>query len=1375
MRTIRLIFLFVLVMVSPSAFTETNITVTEPVTVVDDFVDGVAITDDDSTITNQSDVNTEGFFSDAIVIIGDNANIFNNPGSTAGALGDQSDALAITGNAGLIINNGSASTDGDDSATLFIEGDSSFITNGTTGVVTASGNASGGMILEGNSGDVDNLGSVLTTGDNGAGMGAFGDDNGLTNAGDLTTTGTASDAMRIDGQNATIDNFSSGTVSTTGAELSNGLLIIGDGGSINNEGDVSIIGNDAGGVRILGDDGIISHSGSATSDGINAPGVIIEGLDGIISTGEDSTSSTTGDSSTGMLIVGDNGSISHAGSSTTSGFNAASLRIDGLNAELLTFTGSAVTTAGDEAPGMIIVGDNGNINHAGSSNTTGFGSDGQIIVGLDASIGTLAGSTTTTIGEESAGAIIFGDNGTITHAGSTTTSGLNAEGLVIVGQNAFIGNIADSTTTTNGDSSSGIIIFGDSGTISHSGSATTSGNGSAGLAIVGQDAFAGTSADSTTTTTGDESDGVVIFGDGGTISHAGSSTTNGVSSFGLAVIGQDAFVGTSVGSTSTANADGSAGIFISGDGGTVFHEGAATINGADSSVIAIFGNDGSVINEGSMLGTAPRNGGIQFFGSGNNATNSGTVVVEGADSEAVMITGTSNTVTNTSSGVLEAQSVSGTAVAFFDNTAADSNTLINLGVISAPASGQAVLGSDGEETIDNSGTINGNVLLGGGADTFILRDMGEVFGIIDGEAGVDSLEINTGANDRTLDGSLFAGFDLFTKSGSGTLFTTGNWDLGGGNINLAGGQIALQSGAGLIFDTITIDSGGTLSGPGTIDGDIINQGGTLTPAGTLTVLGSYTQTSGSLDFSIAGLNEGEFDVLSTTGDIDLLGGSLNVNFVGGFVPSGASGVTLLQSQGNINVDPGVAFNVGSGDIAFDFTQSVSFPIDPGTGQQIQLTSGTFNFLDTDISETPGLTGNEGSLAESFDDICVMNLAADNLTPAEQELVDACRDIRNAGNTPDQIMDALEALDTEEVTQTVNAVLLFTVPQHGNLSQRVNSLRSGSDPFKLAGVTLQYNGQEFATVDIEHFFKTLIGGAAGSDDDFSKWTVFGNANFNFGDQKATANGNGFDSKTITALLGVDYRVRDDLVVGGSVSYSNVNANFNEGGGMDLKSWAGSVFASFFSEKKYYIDVLATYGFNNLEINRHIIYNTVMGGTNRRAKSDTDGHQSSTALGVGYDFNPGAWIIGPHGGLNYTAVETDGYTEKGAGGLNLSVNKQHATSFTANLGMHVSYTFTPAWGVITPYVRADWVHEFQDDSETINVRFEADRFNNDPSNPSLPIRVETDERDSNYYVFSAGASVQLVRGVAGFINYRTTQQISNFDLTDLSWGIRLERSW
>jgi uncharacterized protein YhjY with autotransporter beta-barrel domain len=700
---------------------------------------------------------------------------------------------------------------------------------------------------------------------------------------------------------------------------------------------------------------------------------------------------------------------------------------------------------------------------------------------------------------------------------------------------------------------------------------------------------------------------------------------------------------------------------------------------------------------------------------------------------------------------------------------------------------------------NSDGTLN---LRGAGTTVTVTGAQGQVFvtndfqGAVGGGVGRLTVSENALLNVLGVNGGITAAFGtgdgLITVDHGGRIHADGIFGTSFDSFTHASqtGRVVVNDTGVIEATTIFVGSGtsaavnGTLTGTGTLIGGVqVQEGGLLHPGvvgattatdRTLTIVGDLVQRAGTLEFSVAGFGQGQFDQLDVLGNIDLQGGAVSIDLLNGYIPQPGDPLPILIGRGGASIDESVAINVGTGLPGFELKLIDSFIIDPTTGQRIQATIGALGLLDTNVAAIAGLTPNHASLARAFDRLCTQTEVAPNLSPDELDLLQTCAQVRNAGNTPAQVDDALQALDTQEVSQTTNALLLFTIPQHGNMSQRINGIRAGSNPFDFSHLNLNVQGLQISGEQVERFLKTLIGGAASADEDFAKWGFFGDGNIYYGDKADTDAGNGFDYETVTFTTGADYRARDDLVFGGSFSYSEVNANFDEGGGMDVKSWAGSLFASYFVKEKYYIDLLGTIGRNELDTNRHIVYQTVLGGTNRRARSDTDGDQYSMSLGFGYDFNPGGWVFGPHGGANYTHLEADPYTEKSARGLNLTVDRQRATSSTVNLGAHVSYTFTPNWGVITPYANVDVVREFEDDAETINVSFAADRFHNDPTNPTPLIRVETDKRDSSYFVFSTGVSIQLVRGVAGFLTYRTARELSNIDLSDLTFGLRLERN-
>jgi len=786
--------------------------------------------------------------------------------------------------------------------------------------------------------------------------------------------------------------------------------------------------------------------------------------------------------------------------------------------------------------------------------------------------------------------------------------------------------------------------------------------------------------------------------------------------------------------------------------------------------------------------------------SGPTGPGSGDVLVDGAGSQLALrnpganlqvgVSGTSITGTAAASGTV---TVSNGGSLIIDSPTAGAAIFVGRGggaqgVLSVTSGGSVtVLGStlvvgsdDGATTGGGSGRVDidaGSISFGGvqtpGASTALIG-----FGAGSGEMNV----VNGGLFD--VDGSLII---ASANPASGANSATGRVFVGLGSSVIANdttiGANGELAGTGDIFGLVSVTPGGALNLASTIFDDVQNNGGLVSPAGdpgtgVLTVVGDYTQTAGTLRLNVAGVNPGEFDQLNVLGDIDLLGGSVDLDLQNSLMPTDAEGIPVLRSEGALNIDPGVQYNVGAGLPAFELSPVQVFEIDPQTGGQIAVQLGQLSLLEQDLATLAGplgLTPNEVSLVNSFQQSCATTADEAALNDDQIDFLNICASVRNAGNSAEQVQQSLKAMDTEEATQLTNSLLLFTIPQHGNLSQRINAIRNGSNPFDLSGFNVVVDDHVIAGADLDRFIKRLVGGAAGASDEFSKWGVFGSGNINFGDRDATKHGDGFDFETMSMTLGVDYRAQDNLVLGGSMSYSKVNADFNEGGGMDLTSWSASVFGTYFIEDKYYLDVLATFGRNDLETSRHVVFDTVMGPVNRRADSDTDGGQYSLSVGTGYDFTQEAWVYGPHAGLNFTELDVDRYAEQGAQGLDLTIDRQVARSFTANAGFHASYTLTPAWGVLIPYVRADWVYEFETDAQVTDVNFSINQFVNDPDDPTIPMRVTTDRRDSNYFVFSAGASAQFVQGVSGFVNYRGVVGMQDISLSDVTFGLRFERSW
>lgn len=426
-----------------------------------------------------------------------------------------------------------------------------------------------------------------------------------------------------------------------------------------------------------------------------------------------------------------------------------------------------------------------------------------------------------------------------------------------------------------------------------------------------------------------------------------------------------------------------------------------------------------------------------------------------------------------------------------------------------------------------------------------------------------------------------------------------------------------------------------------------------------------------------------------------------------------------------------------------------------------------------LAELEGLTRNQRQLATALDSLCPNLQDAPGEDADAADLAAKCISLRDTGTTDNQVIDALDAINPEELAVLATSALRLSTLQHGNLDERINGLRSGASGIDLAGLDIEIQGQRIPGNAIAEIFDNLTGGAAGTDD-FGRWGMFVDGKIKWGDKDATENEQAFDFDVAFLTVGADYRFRDNLIAGGALSWGKIDADFANGGDFEIDSINASLFATWFAES-FYVDLLFTYGENDYDTERRIRYTDVGGLVDLNAIGSTDGEQLAGGISAGYDFNRGAFTFGPHIGAYTVDLDVDDFVESGAGGLNMAIGEQGAESFTLNAGVHASYVFTPSWGVLIPHVRVDSVFELEDDSQTVTVGFAADPFRNDPLAATPKIQIETDTPDEQYMVINAGVSAQFIRGISAFVNYQYTSSMEDWAIEDLTWGLRWERTF
>ena len=626
-----------------------------------------------------------------------------------------------------------------------------------------------------------------------------------------------------------------------------------------------------------------------------------------------------------------------------------------------------------------------------------------------------------------------------------------------------------------------------------------------------------------------------------------------------------------------------------------------------------------------------------------------------------------------------------------------------------------------------------------------------------------------------------AGGQSFTLSNGGQLNAPANVNVGGPGLD---GTLAV-SGVGSLFDAagditindaVSLDAAGRMVSGGDVlisdggflfgDGGALSAlsttvgiGGTVGPGnspGIIDITGDFILDGGLLEFEIAGSAPGEFDVINVDGDIDLLSGTVSVALLNGYNPGGQS-FDVLSATGAITVDPGVTFlSAGPGP---DFTFS--------TRSDGGFDYGTITFTARDIGQVGGLTLLQNNTAVYLDSLCprIESLGAPSADALDLDA--RCGSLRSAATSDTEVARALEQLTPDEVVGTMAGMVRFAPLQHGNLSRRLNGLRSGASRVDLSSLDIVTDNTRISGDDLQDMIGQL------SQASYGRWGFFSEGRIAFGERDDTRRSPGYDFDTTAVTVGTDYKLRDNLYLGAALGYNEADADFDVGGGAFMRAVSLSLLGTYFRGDSFYVDALVTYAANDVETDRRIVYSDFSGAVDRKARGDTDGHQLSAGIGTGFDMTAGRWVWGPHAGFNYTDTAIDGFRETGAAGLNLVMPDTVYRSVTANVGLHSSYTFTPRWGVVVPYAQVDFIREFKHQSESERIRFAQDTFAADPFDPTAPLLVENGGVDANHVSYAFGVHLQLIRGIAGFVDYRGTWGLNEFDTHELAAGLRFER--
>lgn len=487
----------------------------------------------------------------------------------------------------------------------------------------------------------------------------------------------------------------------------------------------------------------------------------------------------------------------------------------------------------------------------------------------------------------------------------------------------------------------------------------------------------------------------------------------------------------------------------------------------------------------------------------------------------------------------------------------------------------------------------------------------------------------------------------------------------------------------------------------------------------------------------------------------------------------------IDGETTVALGTGQTLNVRLPDGPNEITLVVS---DDGSGvaSDIALITVAAPPAEVDLSDIPNLTPNQRRMANKLDGMCnaLAQLANGevSLTQDQTDLLTKCGRLRSAANSVANQVAAIEELIPDDFAVARTQTLLFANTQYASIMDRLMALRGGARGLSLAGLNVIVDGKMVPLAELQEMVGKFFGGGAAADEPggllSDKWGLWARGNFSFGEKDASATSPAFDADQWAFVGGIDYRVSDKSVLGAALSYGSSSVEFAaDDGALDTDSFALSLYGSAYAAKNFYFDGIVNVSNSSYDAERNITYVDGLGLVTADAAGDTDGMTLSGGLSAGYDFLVGGLTISPNLGFFYIDTTIDGFTETGAGGLNLIYDEQKFKSLTGNAGMRLTYAWNVSWGVLLPHLRVDYVREFEDDVDVFGVRFA-----NDPNAASTPpVLVATDNPDQSYWRLAGGFSAQFKHGVSGYIEYQRLESFEFISFEDISIGLRFQRSF
>lgn len=198
--------------------------------------------------------------------------------------------------------------------------------------------------------------------------------------------------------------------------------------------------------------------------------------------------------------------------------------------------------------------------------------------------------------------------------------------------------------------------------------------------------------------------------------------------------------------------------------------------------------------------------------------------------------------------------------------------------------------------------------------------------------------------------------------------------------------------------------------------------------------------------------------------------------------------------------------------------------------------------------------------------------------------------------------------------------------------------------------------------------------------------------------------GYDADTYGTVIGVDNEFWDNIRTGIAFAYANTDVSGQDANRTqtDINSYQLSLYADYDLADRYYLTGQVSYMYSDIDSTRYNV--AQIAGNNAHADYSSNQYSLRTEVGRAYNVEGTRFSLTPAGTFNYTFVDVEDYSERGAGGLSLrNVDNEdlHILEFGGKLKAEAKFSDS-AGGTIAPNLHAGYSYDVIGDSVATSAR-------------------------------------------------------------------------